>query len=135
MAALRGGPATEVYQTLVLRDGNPRAKPILVMIRADRELDPGRVARALGERKVRITTQREAERLEVGGISAVAVRQSTSEVLLEEGARRLSAIHVSAGARGVELTLAVADLVVATGVRWVDAAGGSRATVDPAARP
>lgn len=139
-ATLLGVPAAEVYKTLVLlREGSKGVKPFLVMLPADREVDTKRLARALGEKKLRMATQREAETLtglEVGGISALAVRPGRFEVILDASARRLSEIHVSAGARGMELTLAVNDLVAATGARWVDAAAAPTppATGEPPAR-
>ena len=62
--------------------------------------------------------QREAEDLtgmQVGGISALGLKQPARfEVLLDESARALDRIHISAGARGVDLELAVADLLAAT---------------------
>ncbi|HEV8673780.1 MAG TPA: YbaK/EbsC family protein [Methylomirabilota bacterium] len=73
-----------------------------------------------------MATQREAEALtglQVGGISALAVRPGAFEVLLDASARARERVHVSAGVRGVDLELAVADLITVTGARVVDAVG------------
>ena len=124
-AVLLGAPAARVYKTLVvLREGNARTRPLLVMIPSDRQLDLKRLARELGEKKLRMATQREAEALtglQVGGISALAVRAGAFDVLLDAGARAHGRIHVSAGVRGVDLELAVEDLIAVTTARVVRA--------------
>ena len=122
-AALVGAPAECVYKTLVvLREGAPRARPLMVMVRVDAEVDLKLLATATGDKKLRMATQREAEQLtgmRVGGISALALRRPTFEVLLDDAARQFAQIHVSAGARGIDLELAVGDLVAVTGARFV----------------
>ena len=124
-AQLVGAAAERVYKTLVvLRDGVPRARPLMVMVRVDAEVDLKLLAVSTGDKKLRMATQREAEQLtglRVGGISALALRRPVFDVLLDEPARQLERIHVSAGARGVDLELAVTDLVAATGARFVRA--------------
>lgn len=124
-AALLGVPAGRVYKTLVVvREGGGRAKPILVMVPSDRQLDPRRLAKALGDKKLRMASQREAEELtglQVGGISALAVRRGAFEVVLDASAWAHPRIHISAGARGIDLELAVEDLVAVTRARVVPA--------------
>jgi Cys-tRNA(Pro)/Cys-tRNA(Cys) deacylase len=126
-AAILVGAAVEtVFKTLVvLREGDPRAKPLLVMAPVARELDLKLVALEVGAKRLRMATQKEAERLtgmQVGGISALgAQRRERFEVVIDESARRLERVHVSAGARGVDLELAVEDLVAVTGARYVQA--------------
>jgi Cys-tRNA(Pro)/Cys-tRNA(Cys) deacylase len=122
-AALVGAPVERVYKTLVvLREGAPGARPLMVMVRVDAEIDLKLLAKATGDKKLRMATQREAERLtgmRAGGISALALRRAAFDVLLDEAARSLERIHVSAGARGTDLELAVVDLVTVTGARFV----------------
>jgi Cys-tRNA(Pro)/Cys-tRNA(Cys) deacylase len=123
-AALVGAPAEAVYKTLVvLRDGDSRAKPLVVMVPSTDQLDLKVFAKVMGEKKLRMATQREAERLtgmQVGGISALGLRTPTAfEILIDERALALGEIHVSAGVRGVELALAVTDLVTVIGARSV----------------
>src|SRR5689334_16600246 len=60
-AAALGVPASHVYKTIVvLRE---RGKPLLVMVPGDREVEPRLLARSLGEKSVRLASQREAEQL------------------------------------------------------------------------
>lgn len=125
-AALVGAPAEAVYKTLVvLREADPRAKPIVVMIPGAEQLDLKRLAQSLGEKSLRMATQRVAEKLtgmQVGGISALALqRPAAFDVLLDENAVLLERIHVSAGARGLDIELTVDDLVTAANARYVAA--------------
>jgi Cys-tRNA(Pro)/Cys-tRNA(Cys) deacylase len=121
-AELVGAPAERVYKTLVvMREGAPGARPLMVMVRVDVEIDLKMLAKATGDKRLRMATQREAEQLtgmRVGGISALALRRPGFEVLLDEAARLVDRIHVSAGTRGIDLELAVADLVAVTGARF-----------------
>lgn len=124
-AALLGAPPEAVYKTLVvLRDGPPRAKPLLVLVPSDRQVDLKRLARELGEKRLRMATQKEAEALtglQVGGISALAVRPGAFEVLVDASAAARGRIHVSAGVRGVDLELAATDLLAVADARLVRA--------------
>ncbi|HYM15291.1 MAG TPA: YbaK/EbsC family protein [Dehalococcoidia bacterium] len=124
-AALLGAPPELVYKTLVvLRDGATAAKPLLVMVPAAAQVDLRLLAAAIGAKKLRMATLREAERLtgmQAGGISALGLRRPTFEVLLDEHARTLESLHVSAGVRGTDLELAVEDLVRLTRARFVRA--------------
>ncbi len=137
-AQLIGAPVETVYKTLVvLRDpssfdyrsgGSGRApksgKPILVLIAAPREVDLKLLAKSLSEKKLRMATQREAESLtglQVGGISALTLLNRGFEICIDEPALALDQIHVSAGARGVDLQLAVKDLIAVTRARTVRA--------------
>jgi Cys-tRNA(Pro)/Cys-tRNA(Cys) deacylase len=130
-AELLGAPLESVYKTLVvLREPTQKGKPILVMVRSDRELDLKLLAKALGEKKLRMATQREAESLtglQVGGISALALVNRGFEICIDEPALALPKIHVSAGQRGVDLALGVADLVALTRAKTVRA---TEATVE-----
>jgi Cys-tRNA(Pro)/Cys-tRNA(Cys) deacylase len=124
-AGLLGVPGASVLKTLVVvRDTPGRAKPLLVLVPSTRQLDLKRLGRALGEKRLRMATQREAERLtglKVGGISALAVRAGAFEVLVDATAERWERVHVSAGVRGVDLELGVGDLLAVTAGRLVDA--------------
>jgi Cys-tRNA(Pro)/Cys-tRNA(Cys) deacylase len=127
-AALLGAPPEAVYKTLVVLREPPaaRAKPILVLVPSHRQLDLKRLARETGDKKLRMASQKEAEALtglQVGGISALAVRAGAFEVLVDAGARERERIHVSAGVRGTPPPPPPADLVRVTGARFVPAAG------------
>lgn len=126
-AALLGVPGASVLKTLVvLREAPARAKPLLVLVPSDRQVDLKRLAQALGEKRLRMATQREAEQLtglKVGGISALAVRSGAFEVLVDASVASWERVHVSAGVRGVDLELGVADLLAVTGGRLVETSG------------
>ena len=124
-AGLLGAPGRSVLKTLVvLRERSGRAKPLLVLVPSDRQVDLKRLGQALGDKRLRMASQREAEALtglKVGGISALAVRSGAFEVVVDRSAADLERVHVSAGARGVDLELALGDLLQVTGGRLVDA--------------
>jgi Cys-tRNA(Pro)/Cys-tRNA(Cys) deacylase len=122
-AALVGAPTEAVFKTLVVvRENDVRGKPLLVMASVTREIDLKLLASEVGAKRLRMASRAEAERLtgmQVGGISALAVlRPERFDVWLHESAQGLERIHVSAGARGLDLELAVADLVRVTGAQW-----------------
>ena len=124
-AALRGAAGETSYKTLgVLREAAGRARPLLVMAPSHRRVDLKLMAKSLGEKKLRMATQREAERLtglQAGGISALALLDKGFDVLLDETARSLERIHISAGRRGTDIELRVDDLVALTSANYVEA--------------
>lgn len=124
-AALLGVPTEAVYKTLVVvRESAGRARPLMVMLPAASQLDLKLLAAATGDKKLRMATQREAEQLtgmRAGGISALGLKKPIFDILIDERARPLDRIHVSAGVRGIDLELAVDDLVHLTGARFVRA--------------
>ena len=122
-AALLGVPEHHVYKTLVVLREAKGKKPLLVLTPAGRELNLKALAASLGEKKLHMATQHEAERLtglQVGGISALALLNRGFEVCLDKSALALQHIHISAGQRGANLRLQVADLVKLTKARLVD---------------
>jgi Cys-tRNA(Pro)/Cys-tRNA(Cys) deacylase len=127
-AARRLGVAlSAMYKTLVvLREGQARARPLIVMVPSDSELDLKSLAASLGEKKLSMAPQREAERLtgmKAGGICVLGLaRPAAFDVLIDERARDLETIHISAGERGIELALRTADLVAFSGAKYVRAA-------------
>jgi Cys-tRNA(Pro)/Cys-tRNA(Cys) deacylase len=117
-----GLSASQVYKTLVVLP--PQGKPWLVMVPADRDIQLKRLAYTVGEKKLRMATQKEAEALtslKVGGISALALRHGGFSVYIDHAAASLEELLVSAGQRGVDVRLKVADLVHVTGAVFVDA--------------
>jgi Cys-tRNA(Pro)/Cys-tRNA(Cys) deacylase len=121
--ALGLDPST-VYKTLVVQ--RSRGKPLLVMIAGNEQLGLKALAASVGEKKLRMATHRDAEALtglQVGGISALALLNKGFEVCIDRAAQDLDEVTVSAGRRGIDLRLSVADLVRVTGARWVDATG------------
>ncbi len=124
VAAAVEKPADMVYKTLVVRRNSPRRKPLLVMIAAPRRLNLKKVAAAIGEKKVRMASHAEAEKLtglQVGGIGALALLNRGFDVFIDTPAQSLATVLVSAGKRGVNLELPVENLVSLTGAKWIDA--------------
>jgi Cys-tRNA(Pro)/Cys-tRNA(Cys) deacylase len=122
VASVTGLDPCVVYKTLVIQ--RQRGKPLLVMVAGDVQVDLSVLAASVGEKKLQMATHRDAEELtglQVGGISALALLNKGFEICIDQAARNLDRIAVSAGQRGLDLYLAVSDLVRITGARWVDA--------------
>ncbi len=122
-AQAMGLPPEQVYKTLVVMREAARAKPLLVMVPGDRELDLRELARSTGDKKLRMATQKEAESstgLLVGGIGALALLNRGFEIWLDGAARSHERILVNAGQRGVNLELRVDDLQRVTNARWFE---------------
>jgi Cys-tRNA(Pro)/Cys-tRNA(Cys) deacylase len=84
-----------------------------------------------------MASHRESETLtglQVGGISALALLNKGFDVAIDRAAQHLDRVAVSGGQRGVNLVLAVPDLVRITAARWVDAAGQDAEVVNGADR-
>lgn len=106
-----GVPPASVFKTLVVVTDAGRLAVALVPV--DRSLDLKATADALGARRVAMAPAADAERSTgyvVGGISPLGQRRKLP-TLVDASALALSQIHVSAGRRGLEITLAPADLV------------------------
>lgn len=109
-------PPEIVFKTLVVI--SDKGRPLLAIVPGSRELDLKRLARASGEKSLRMASQREAERLTgllVGGISALALLSKGFRVFLDASASAHEQVLVSAGQRGINLQLAPADLLSVTG--------------------
>lgn len=122
VAAALGLPAARVYKTLVVL--RAAGRPLLVMTPAGTTLDLAGLAHELDEKSLHMAPRREAERLTgllVGGISALALVGKTFDVYLDGSARDLDWLLVNGGRRGVNLRLAVCDLIAFTGARFIDA--------------
>lgn len=123
IALLLGVSPDEVFKTLVVLPPESGKKPLLVMIPASAQLDLKKLAGAVGTKKLKMGTHREAEQLtglQVGGISAVALLGKSFSVYMDDSAMRLAHVFVSAGKRGIQLKIAVADLMELTSARVAD---------------
>lgn len=117
-------PANMVYKTLVVLKNKPKAKPMLIMVAANQQLDLKLVAKAVGEKKVSLASPQQAETLtglKVGGISALALLNKGFDIYIDKPAQTLDMILISAGQRGVNLALFVVDLVKVTKAKWIEA--------------
>jgi Cys-tRNA(Pro)/Cys-tRNA(Cys) deacylase len=115
-----GAPAAQVFKTLVV----PRPKkPILAIIPADRQLDLKKLAKVMGEKKLKMATHKEAEELtglQVGGISPIALLNKGFVMVLENAGKEWTDIFVSSGKKGINLKVPVAALQKLTNARWAD---------------
>lgn len=124
VAQIVGAPPEQVYKTLVVLRENGKA--LLIMLAGDRELDLKRLAAALGDPKTRLkmATQRQAEQITgllVGGISALALLNRGLDIYIDQSALAHEHVYISAGQRGVNLKLAVQDLISVTQAQVVQA--------------
>jgi Cys-tRNA(Pro)/Cys-tRNA(Cys) deacylase len=134
-AAILGVARHLVYKTIVVVREKP-GKAVLAVIPGDREVDVKAVAAFLGEKKLRIPTQKEAEQLtglQAGGISPLALLNKPFQVLLDSRAGALPEIHVSGGQRGLNIRLATAALIRLCNARLADISqpGTDATTADP----
>ena len=128
VAQALGLPPSMVYKTLVVV--RPRGRALLALIAGDRELDLRLLARSLGEKSLDMASHRQAEAMTgllVGGISALALLNKGFDVVIDQSALKLEEVLVSAGQRGINLRLRVADLVAVTGARAVEASAETSA--------
>jgi Cys-tRNA(Pro)/Cys-tRNA(Cys) deacylase len=115
-AAYLGVDPDLVFKTIVVtREG--RGKPVLAMIPGPVDVDLKALARAIGEKKVHLATQKQAEQLtglQAGGISPLALINRGFTVVLEVAAQTHQEIYISGGQRGLNISLPVPDLVSLT---------------------
>ncbi len=115
---LNADPAM-VFKTIVVSREKPK-KPLLVLVPGTSVVDLKLLASKLGEKKVYLPTESEAEKLtglQAGGISPLALINKGFQVVLDASAQKYSEIHVSGGQRGLNIKLPVADLVKLTNAR------------------
>src|SRR5919109_269876 len=112
-------PPEIVFKTIVVTREKPK-KPILAVIPGESVVDLKLLAASLGEKKVHLPTEREAEGLtglQAGGISPLALINKGFQVVLDSSAQNYAEIHVSGGQRGLNIKLPVADLIRLTRAR------------------
>ena len=108
-----------VFKTIVVTREKPK-KPILAVIPGPLTVDLKLLAAVLGEKKVHLPTQREAEQLtglQAGGISPLALINKGFQVVIDSAAQEYPEIYISGGQRGLDIKLFVADLVKLTNAR------------------
>ncbi len=114
-------PPETVFKTIVVTREKPR-KPILAVIPGTSVVDLKLLAAFLGEKKVHLPTEREAEELtglQAGGISPLALINKGFQVVIDATAQSYPEIHVSGGQRGLNIRLPVLALVKLTNARFV----------------
>ena len=115
-------PLEIVFKTIVVLREKP-GKSILAVVPGTGEVNLKAVAAALGEKKVHLPTQAEAEKLtglQAGGISPLALINRGFTVLLDSSAQAHEQIHISGGQRGLNIRLPVKALIQLTNARTAD---------------
>jgi len=119
-AQFLGVPPVQVFKTIVvLRD--PPKKPMLAVVPGTHTVDLKLLAVAVGEKKVHLSTEREAEGLtglQAGGISPLALIHKGFHVIIDTSAYDQRRIFVSGGQRGLMIELAPGDLSTLTKARF-----------------
>lgn len=118
-ANLLGVPPETVFKTIVVK--REKGKPILAVVPGPNEVDLKLLAAAVGEKKVHLPTQNEAEQLtglQAGGISPLALMNKGFQVLIDESARSYEQIHISGGQRGLNIRLPVDALAKLVNARF-----------------
>jgi Cys-tRNA(Pro)/Cys-tRNA(Cys) deacylase len=112
-------PLETVFKTIVVTRDKPK-KPVLAVIPGMNNVDLKQLAATLGEKKVYLPTEREAEHLtglQAGGISPLALINKGFQVVIDSAAQNFDEIHISGGQRGLNIKLPVTDLIKLTNAR------------------
>ena len=108
-----------VYKSIVIT--RLKGKPILAVIPGTHRVNLKLIAVAVGEKKVSLPTEREAEKLtglQAGGISPLALVNKGFQVLIAREAMNRFEIHVSGGQRGLNIRIPVKSLLELTHARF-----------------
>lgn len=115
-AQILGVDPGQVFKTIVvLREGRRRA--ILAVLPGPLEVDLSKLALAIGEKKVILATQRQAEQLtglKVGGISPLALLDRGFDIVIDVLIELYPEVFISGGERGLNICLPVPDLLTLT---------------------
>lgn len=109
VAELMGVPPEQVFKTIVIKREKP-GKPILAVVPGPSTVDLKLLAAFLGEKKVHLPTEREAEQLtglQAGGISPLALINKGFQVVIDIDAQQYAEIYISGGQRGLDIKLSV----------------------------
>lgn len=118
-AEILGVSPSLVYKTIVALPA-ASGKPILALVPGDSELDLKALASALGNKKVKVASHKQAEEitgLQTGGISPLALINKGFRVYIDRSANDHDQIYLSGGQRGLNIQIAPADLVKITNAR------------------
>lgn len=105
-------PMEQVFKTIVTK--REKGKPVLAVIPGPHVVDLKLLASFLGEKKMYLPTEREAEQLtglQAGGISPLALINKGFQVVIDSAANEFDEINISGGQRGLNIQLGVSDLV------------------------
>lgn len=118
-AAILGVEPRQVFKTIVAvrPDGG---KPVLALVPAPAQLDLKSLGRALGGKKLQTASLAQAEKLtglQAGGISPLALVGKGFEVVIDESVNTFATIYLSGGQRGLNISMAPADLLAFTNAK------------------
>jgi Cys-tRNA(Pro)/Cys-tRNA(Cys) deacylase len=112
-ASYLGIEPEKVFKSIVVKR-QERGKPILALVPAPREVDLKNLSSAVGEKKLILATQKEAEKLtglQTGGISPLALLNRRFQVVIDSSAESFDEVFISGGQRGINIRLATRSLV------------------------
>lgn len=115
-------PPETVYKSIVITREN-QGKPLLALVPGPAEVDLKKLAKALGEKKVYLPSERQAEQithLQAGGISPLALLNRGFQVVIDHSAQTLDQILISGGQRGLDIRISPNDLRDLTQARFAD---------------
>ena len=114
-----GVPEGQVFKTIVTK--REKGKPVLATIPGNCIVDLKLLAAFLGEKKMSLPSEREAEGLtglQAGGISPLALINKGFQVVIDAAAQEYEEIYISGGQRGLNIKLPVPDLARLTNARF-----------------
>ena len=121
-ARLLNAPPEIIFKSIViLRKGS--GKPILAVVPGNQAVDLKKLAKAVGEKKVTPSTQKEAEnitKLQAGGISPLALINRGFEIVIHRSVQDFELVHVSGGELGVNIRLSSSNLIDLTRAKVAD---------------
>lgn len=112
-------PEGQVFKTIVIK--REKGKPVLAVIPGPRVVDLKLLAAFLGEKKMHLPSEREAEQmtgLQAGGISPLALMNKGFQVVIDSSAQGFDEIFISGGQRGLNIQLEVKDLARLVNARF-----------------
>lgn len=112
-------PEGQVFKTIVIK--REKGKPVLAVIPGPRVADLKLLAAFLGEKKMHLPSEREAEQmtgLQAGGISPLALMNKGFQVVIDSSAQGFDEIFISGGQRGLNIQLEVKDLARLVNARF-----------------
>lgn len=114
-------PEEQVFKTIVIK--REKGKPVLTVVPGPCVVDLKRLAAILGEKKMHLPTEREAEQmtgLQAGGISPLALINKGFQVVIDSSAQEFDEIYISGGQRGLNIQIGVNDLARLVRARFGD---------------
>ena len=121
-AKLMGVAPEKVFKTIVVTRLS-LAKPILALVPGTDEVNLKLLAKAVGEKKLKLATQNDAEKLtglQSGGISPLALINRGFQVVIDASAQNYDEIHISGGQRGLNVRLPVMALAKLVTARFAE---------------